>query len=646
MNASIPETRPCILVVDDEVAHVETLCDILHHHGYSTTGCTSGAEALQVLAQLRFDILLTDLMMPGMDGIALLRAAVQIDPAIVVLIMTGAGTIPSAIEAMKAGAVDYILKPLKPSDLLPVLSRAQSLRRLRMDNNLLVARPDRELVLRIESPFHRMLFQIMEQTMRTMAGMVPELSLPHIMDPNRSNWSWVTIVDPRPAMVVIGMDLDLADEFSRRCLGDRDGAAISAEIHDAHAELTNVVVGSMAQEAFGNLGLIAIGVPRTGRGLPILEDGALIAHYFQVNGRSLTVYALGFDVGDGKNSQADPAPYSINDRPTVVVTPPPGDIVPIRDRTTGPVPSARLSHRQGLAVNIGHYRIIDQIGVGGMGVVYKAHHDTLDRLVALKVMRPEFATDQQFIDRFLREGRASATIDHPNVVPVYDAGFEEGLLFLAMRFVPGGDLATLLHHSGALPEERSLLLTRGCLEGLGAIADANMIHRDIKPANILLEASGIPRLADLGLVRSLLSSQLSQPGAPQGTPAFMSPEQARATRHIDIRCDIYSMGVTLYCMVTGELPFKGESSYDIVAKVLYHPVPDPRWIRRDLHDDTAGLIMKAMAKGPGDRFQTPQEFQHAVEAVIQNHRTQNERKVPAPNNYWVRKLFKTPRPPG
>jgi hypothetical protein len=499
-----------------------------------------------------------------------------------------------------------------------------------------------------ESLFDQVLSRVLEQTLRLMAGMKPEPSAPQPMHPIRSAWSWVKIVDPRPAMVVIGMDIDLAGELARMCLGDTGGIHASGEIRDAQAELTNVVAGRLAQELLGRFGLVTLGIPRTGRGMPNLQDGTWTPRHFQVGGRWLSIFTQGRDLLDAQPARpSGRLSTPINDLSTVVVPRDPNDIVPVHatpDQHFTPIQIARSPTPDGMPVRIGHYRIIDHLGAGGMGVVYKAHHDTLDRLVALKVMRPDLANDQSFMDRFLREGRASATIDHPNVVPVYDAGFEEGQLYMAMRFVPGGDLATLLHRGGPLPEERSLLLLLRCLEGLQAIADAHMIHRDIKPANILLEANGMPRLADLGLARSLVQAQLSQPGAPQGTPAFMSPEQARALRNIDIRCDIYSLGVTLYCMVTGQPPFHGESPYDVVAKVLYHPVPDPRWIRKDLHDDTAEMCMKAMAKEPDDRFQTPQDFQRAVETVMQAHRGLGEPKSPAPNNYWLRKLFQTPRP--
>jgi hypothetical protein len=482
--------------------------------------------------------------------------------------------------------------------------------------------------------FDHVLIRVMVETMRLMADMDPEPGPPPSPHPIHSAWSWVKIVDPRPAMLVTGMDIELAAKLASTCLGDQGGVRVSGEIRDAHAELTNVVAGRLAQELLGHLGVVTLGIPRTGRGTPNIQDGTWTALHFQVGGRWLSVFTQGRDLHEAIPMLAPTRPGRVsgNDQTTP-------------DQHFTPIQRARSPTPQGMPVRIRHYRIIDHLGAGGMGVVYKAHHDTLDRLVALKVMRPELASDPQFIERFLREGRASATIDHPNVVPVYDAGFVDGQLYMAMRFVPGGDLATLLHRSGTLPEERVLTLTMQCLEGLKAITDAHLIHRDIKPANILLEATGTPRLADLGLARSLRTLNQSLPGSPQGTPAFMSPEQGRAARNIDSRCDIYSMGATMYCMVTGEPPFTGETSYDIVAKVLREPVPDPRSIRRDLRDDTAGLIMKAMAKEPGDRFQTPQEFQHAVLAVIQNHRGLGERCGSSPNNYWFRKLFKTP-PPG
>jgi serine/threonine protein kinase len=297
---------------------------------------------------------------------------------------------------------------------------------------------------------------------------------------------------------------------------------------------------------------------------------------------------------------------------------------------------------------IGNYRIIDQLGAGGMGIVYKAHHDSLKRMVALKVMRPDLARDQNFINRFLREGRAAATVDHPNVVPVYDAGFADGHLYQAMRYVPGGDLASLLHRSGTLPEDHAVLITLSCIAGLQAISDAGMIHRDLKPANILLEANGVPRLADLGLVRMVSATELSLPGSPQGTPHFMSPEQARAARDLDIRSDIYALGVTLFCMLCGQPPFSGDSPYDVVANVLYQPNPDPRSVQPGISAGTAALVMKAMAKLPEDRFQSLVEFQLAAHAVppssSQARMLTRSGKIrqPSPNNFWMRKLFGSP----
>ena len=485
------------------------------------------------------------------------------------------------------------------------------------------------------TPFDHVLRHVLVETMQQMAGVQVEPGPPPSPHPILSSWSWVKIVEPRSAMLVIGMDSELAAGLAGTCLAKPPGVLARGEIRDVLAELTNVVCGRLAQDLLGHLGMVYLGIPRIGRGAPDVQDGTWSANHFMACGGWLSVFMQGRDLHESI-AMPDPSGTNVQDQATP-------------DQHFFPIQHAHSPGPEGVPVRIGQYRIIDRLGAGGMGMVYKASHDALGRLVALKVMRSDLSDNPQFVERFLREGRAAATIDHPNVVPVYDAGFDNGQLYLAMRFVPGGDLATLLLHHHTLPEERALVITQGCLDGLCAITEAHLIHRDIKPANILLEANGTPRLADLGLARLLVVSgeaRLSDPGAPPGTPAFMSPEQARAAPDIDIRSDIYALGVTLYCMVTGKLPFTGESPYDVVAKVLYHPVPDPRWIHRDLHDDTAVLIMKAMAKEPEDRFQTAQEFHHAVTAAIRKHGDPGQREDPSPNTNWFRKLFKTPRTPG
>jgi hypothetical protein len=490
------------------------------------------------------------------------------------------------------------------------------------------------------TPCDHVLRRVLVETVQQMAGVQVEPGPPPSPHPILSSWSWVKIVEPRCALVMIGMDSELAAGLANACLGNPAGVRASGEIRDVQAELTNVVSGRLAQELLGHLGMVYLGIPRTGRGAPHIQDGTWSASHFTACGRWLSVFTQGCDLHGSivmpAPTMPDPTAANVHNQASP-------------DQHYLPLANPNSPGSDHVPDRIGPFRIIDRLGAGGMGVVYKACHDALDRLVALKVMRADLAGNPLFVERLLREGRAAATIDHPNVVPVYDAGFADGLLYMAMRFVPGGDLATLLHRNHALPEERALVITQGCLDGLCAITEAHLIHRDIKPANILLEANGTPRLADLGLARLLVASgesRLSDPGAPPGTPAFMSPEQARSAPDIDIRSDIYSLGVTLYAMVTGKLPFTGESPYDIVAKILYHPVPDPRWIHRDLRDDTAVLIMKAMAKEPEDRFQTAQEFHGAVTAAIRNHGDPGQHVDPSHGTYWLRKLFTTPRPSG
>jgi serine/threonine-protein kinase len=287
------------------------------------------------------------------------------------------------------------------------------------------------------------------------------------------------------------------------------------------------------------------------------------------------------------------------------------------DITVDGFPSPAAASGGALPATIAGYRIVDRLGEGGMGVVYRAVHSTLDREVALKVMRPELAQNERFVARFLREARTAARIDHPNVVTVYDAGVDNGYLFIAMRYVAGGDLAQAVKERGPMPQLDALLVIARCLAGLQAIRDGGLVHRDIKPANILLDRDGTPRLADLGLARAIeADDQLSQAGSVQGTPAFMSPEQARGAAQIDVRSDIYSLGATLYALLCGEPPFSGKSAYDTVAQVLYS---DPQPVRArapKVAAEVDALVMAALAKDPAQRPQDPESFLEAIDAAL------------------------------
>jgi eukaryotic-like serine/threonine-protein kinase len=267
---------------------------------------------------------------------------------------------------------------------------------------------------------------------------------------------------------------------------------------------------------------------------------------------------------------------------------------------------------------IGGCRIIAKLGGGGMGTVYRAEQISLGRQVALKVMAPAMQEDVECGERFLREARTAASVTHANVVGIYDVGRDQGRLYLVQELVTGGSAKDLLHDSGGiLGERRAMELIADCCAGLQAIYEAGLVHRDIKPENILLTGDGSAKLADFGLARAVgTGGELTMTGATIGTPAYMSPEQAQGAKDLDIRSDIFSLGATLYCLVTGSSPYKADSIWAVVAKMLTEPVPDPRTLRPDLSDGVVAVIMRAMARKPEDRYPTPRLMRQVLENLL------------------------------
>ena len=259
------------------------------------------------------------------------------------------------------------------------------------------------------------------------------------------------------------------------------------------------------------------------------------------------------------------------------------------------------------------YAVDRELGRGGMATVYLARDLKHDRLVAIKVLRPVLV-ESLGPGRFLREISIASRLLHPNVLPVYDSGNAEGLLFYVMPYVAGESLRDLIRREGQLPVEQAVRIAQEVARGLKHAHAEDVVHRDIKPENILLE-SGQAVIADFGLARAIHASaldDLSSSGLAIGTPAYMSPEQVTGGDQIDGRSDVYSLGCVLYEMLAGEPPFSGPSAQAIAAKHLHLPPPPLRTVRPSVPPDLVAAIERALEKVPGDRFHTAEEFRQAL----------------------------------
>jgi serine/threonine protein kinase len=278
----------------------------------------------------------------------------------------------------------------------------------------------------------------------------------------------------------------------------------------------------------------------------------------------------------------------------------------------------RLVKRIGPGEMIGDYRVQELAGRGGMGVVYRAIQKSLDRQVALKVIVPDLADDPEFRARFQREALVAASIDHPNVVPVYEAGEEGNLLFLAMRFIDGVDLGTLLRSEGPLSPARAAHVVEQIASALGAAHARGLVHRDVKPPNVLVEKSTGDHvyLTDFGLTRRVDStSDVTKTGTMMGTLDYIPPEQING-QEVDSRSDVYALGCVLYEMLTGRVPFERDTE---VAKLFAHvssAVPSARARRPELTARVDEVIRRAMAKGPDERYPSAEEMARAATAAL------------------------------
>lgn len=251
--------------------------------------------------------------------------------------------------------------------------------------------------------------------------------------------------------------------------------------------------------------------------------------------------------------------------------------------------------------------ILTKVAEGGMGSVFKARHRALNRIVCVKILSPALANDKKAVALFLTEARAIAELDHPNIVNVYNVGKEQGFYFIVMSFIEGQTLSAMLKRERKLPIGRVLDLFDGVLRGLAVAHAKGIIHRDIKPSNILITPDGKPKIVDFGIAKkvdketgSTKTSELA------GTAYFIAPEQALG-KEIDTRADLYSIGASMYYVLTGHFPYNGKNTIEIIQKHINQPVPNPALLRPDMPGWLSVAIQKLMSKNPNDRFQTAKE---------------------------------------
>jgi serine/threonine-protein kinase len=298
------------------------------------------------------------------------------------------------------------------------------------------------------------------------------------------------------------------------------------------------------------------------------------------------------------------------------------NVAPSGEFSVPAVPAALADHPQ--------YRILGELGEGGMGVVYKAEHRLMGRVVALKVMAPRLTAKDAAVDRFRREVKAAGRLAHPNIVVSHDAGEAGGLHFLVMEYVDGISLDRFVARRGPLPVAMACQFARQIALGLQHAFEKGMVHRDIKPHNVMLTRKGQIKILDFGLARFARDQQPDVPdgpadpraGAPSvvtaanqvmGTPDYLSPEQARSSHAVDIRSDLYSLGCTLYFLLTGQVPFPAATT--LIDKLLAHTEEQPvaaQSLRLDVPDALAAVLAKLLAKRPGDRYATPAEVAAAL----------------------------------
>jgi beta-lactam-binding protein with PASTA domain len=274
----------------------------------------------------------------------------------------------------------------------------------------------------------------------------------------------------------------------------------------------------------------------------------------------------------------------------------------------------------------GRYEILDRVGGGGMAVVYKTKDLLLDRIVAVKVLRPQYAIDDDFVHRFRREAQAAASLSHPNVVSIYDVGVEEDIHYIVMEYVEGSTLKEYITTHAPLSVEQATYIAKQIAEALDHAHHNQIIHRDIKPHNILIGKNQRVKVTDFGIARAVTSSTITHTGSVIGSVHYFSPEQARGGSTGE-KSDIYSLGIVLYEMLTGTLPFSGDSPISVALKHLQESYTEPRQLNSMIPQSVENIILRSLAKDPTHRYDSAKELIKDLDSCLEPSRLREEKVI-------------------
>jgi serine/threonine protein kinase/tetratricopeptide (TPR) repeat protein len=274
----------------------------------------------------------------------------------------------------------------------------------------------------------------------------------------------------------------------------------------------------------------------------------------------------------------------------------------------------------------GRYQIIEELGKGGMGKVYKVQDTKIKEKIALKLIKPEIAKDKKTIERFSNELKFARKIRHKNICQMFDLGEEEGTHFITMEFVEGQDLKKLIRQTGQLAIGTTINIAKQVCDGLAEADTSGVVHRDLKPSNIMIDTDGNARIMDFGIARSIEGKGLTGAGVMIGTPEYMSPEQVEG-KEVDHRSDVYSLGVILYEMVTGQVPFEGDTPFTIGVKHKSETPKNPKELNPNLSDDLSSVILRCLEKDKAERYQSAEEIRSEL-ANIEKGIPTTERLAP------------------